>query len=283
MSSDRFAPVAEALSGLRDQWAGILDAWRSTGHLDVPGCRAVVDGIAARVPGDPATAAAWLRVHGPYPVAHAVNMVALAIGVGKAMGLFGQELRDLGLAALLHDLGKEVPSTHPEAPALRLADDHGLVAERLLSEAGASLAPAVVEGIRDHHERLGGRGPGGREPGNLAAIVGLCDLVDSRLTPHFARGATAPDYALKLALMAAERFPKAVVKALADSYSPYPPGAPVLLSDHRRAVVSEDRRSDCTRPIVLVEDASLDLVEANLHIVDLVRVPGESLPVPAAV
>ncbi|MBM3259035.1 MAG: HD domain-containing protein [Candidatus Sericytochromatia bacterium] len=281
MASERYDELAETLRGLRDRWEAVLGDWRATGRLDLQGCRGIVDGIAICVPGEPTTAAACLRVSGPYAVAHAVNMTGLAIAAGKATGLFGQELRDLGLAALLHDLGKEVPEGHPEAQALLVADDHGLVAERLLADAGVALPVEVVVGIRDHHERTGRQGPGGREPSFLAAIVGFCDVVDSRLTPHFARGATAPDHALKLALMVGDCFPKAVVKGVVDSFSAYPPGASVLLSDHRRGVVVQDRRQDCTRPVVEAEGELVDLAEAGLHVIDLVRVAGEALPVRA--
>ena len=281
MPSEHHDQRAEALRSLRDRWATVLDDWRATGSLALQGCRAVVDGVAAWVPGDPSTAATYLRVNGPYPVSHAVNMTGLAMAAGKAMGLLGQELRDLGLAALLHDLGKEVPEVHPEAQALQVADDHGLVAERLLGDAGVALTAEVIVGIRDHHERTGGQGPGWREPSVMAAIVGFCDVVDSRLTPHFARGAVAPDHALKLALMLGDRFPKAVIKGVVDSFSAYPPGAPVLLSDHRRGVVVQDRRQDCTRPVVEVEGDLVDLAEAGLHVIDLVRVAGEALPAQA--
>lgn len=47
-----------------------------------------------------------LKEHDEYTYAHCVNVSVLSVGMGQALGLGRQSLADLGVAGLLHDLGK---------------------------------------------------------------------------------------------------------------------------------------------------------------------------------
>jgi HD-GYP domain-containing protein (c-di-GMP phosphodiesterase class II) len=47
-----------------------------------------------------------LKDHDEYTYAHCVNVSILSIGIGQALGMSRQVLADLGVAALLHDIGK---------------------------------------------------------------------------------------------------------------------------------------------------------------------------------
>src|SRR5437870_13595582 len=59
-----------------------------------------------------------LRDHDEYTYAHCVNVSVMSIGMGQALGLPRQVLADLGVAALLHDIGKiAVPGDVLRKPA----------------------------------------------------------------------------------------------------------------------------------------------------------------------
>src|SRR4029077_6562924 len=47
-----------------------------------------------------------LKDHDEYTYAHCVNVSVISIGIGQALGLPRQALANLGVAALLHDMGK---------------------------------------------------------------------------------------------------------------------------------------------------------------------------------
>ena len=47
-----------------------------------------------------------LKDHDEYTYAHCVNVSILSVGMGQVLGLSRQVLADLGVAALLHDIGK---------------------------------------------------------------------------------------------------------------------------------------------------------------------------------
>jgi HD-GYP domain-containing protein (c-di-GMP phosphodiesterase class II) len=99
----------------------------------------------------------------PYTHGHARGVAALAVAAGEGLGLGGDDLEDLRVAALLHDVGRVgVPTSIWEKPGPLSVHEweqvrlHPYFSERILAGAGglASLAPLVGA----HHERLDGQG-----------------------------------------------------------------------------------------------------------------------------
>ena len=119
---------------------------------------------------------------------HVVRVGELAVRTGERAGMRGTKLRNLGLAALFHDVGKlEVPDSILNKPGALTADEmevirtHPAMGERLmLSE--AELAPAASF-VRSHHERQDGRGyPDGLAGAQIpieVAIISACDAFDA--------------------------------------------------------------------------------------------------------
>jgi HD-GYP domain-containing protein (c-di-GMP phosphodiesterase class II) len=119
---------------------------------------------------------------------HVVRVGELAVRTGERAGMRGTKLRNLGLAALFHDVGKlEVPESILNKPGALSADEmevirtHPAIGERLmLSE--AELAPAASF-VRSHHERQDGRGyPDGLAGAQIpieVAIISACDAFDA--------------------------------------------------------------------------------------------------------
>lgn len=119
---------------------------------------------------------------------HVVRTGELALRVGERMGLRGRELRRLGLAGMLHDVGKlYTPDEILKKPASLTADEYEIIkahpvdGERMLL-AEPSLAEAAPI-VRSHHERV----DGGGYPDGLAGdaiplpsrIIAVCDAVDA--------------------------------------------------------------------------------------------------------
>ncbi len=119
---------------------------------------------------------------------HVVRTGELALRVGERMGMRGRELRRLGLAAMLHDVGKlHTPNEILKKPASLTADEYEIIknhpvdGERMLL-AEASLAEAAPI-VRSHHERVDGRGyPDGLVGDAIplpSRIIAVCDAVDA--------------------------------------------------------------------------------------------------------
>jgi len=129
---------------------------------------------------------------------HVIRVGELAVRSGERAGIRGTRLRNLGLAALLHDIGKlEIPEHILTKPGALTDDEmavirtHPAIGERLmLSE--PELAPAASF-VRSHHERYDGRGyPDGLVGDQIPMEVGIvstCDAFDAMChTRHYRQG-----------------------------------------------------------------------------------------------
>lgn len=158
---------------------------------------------------------------------HGRRVAELCASVGRRLGLDSDELRDLDLAARLHDVGKVGLSTQalhlPEGylrPAeLEVLRRHAARGQAVLAHlAGAGQAPAIV---RHHHERWDGLGYPDRLTGGSipigARILSACDQLDERTHPM---DETQPmDIAAALSDLLEEtpaRFDPRVLRALAQ-------------------------------------------------------------------
>jgi HD-GYP domain-containing protein (c-di-GMP phosphodiesterase class II) len=119
---------------------------------------------------------------------HVVRTCELALRVGERMGLRGGELRDLGLAGLLHDVGKlETPDDILKKPARLTPDEYEVIkghtvdGEQMLASDPALASAALI--VRSHHERVDGGGyPDGLRGEEIplqSRIIAACDAIDA--------------------------------------------------------------------------------------------------------
>ncbi|MDO8692068.1 MAG: HD domain-containing phosphohydrolase [Dehalococcoidia bacterium] len=121
---------------------------------------------------------------------HAVNVAVYSLGIGSFNDAAGeQDLRNLGLAAFLHDVGKaKIPrqvllKPGPLSPdEWKLMRQHPGFGQEMLSSA-PDLPAEVTEAVWQHHERLDGsgypKGIGGSEMHHFAKVVSLADSFDA--------------------------------------------------------------------------------------------------------
>lgn len=119
---------------------------------------------------------------------HTIRTGEMAIRVGERLRLSGQELRELGLAAMLHDVGKlYVPDEILKKPARLTTEEYEIIklhtvdGEQMLAR-DPSLAQAALI-VRSHHERIDGGGYpdglAGRDIPLAARIIAVCDAFDA--------------------------------------------------------------------------------------------------------
>jgi HD-GYP domain-containing protein (c-di-GMP phosphodiesterase class II) len=138
---------------------------------------------------------------------HSINVMALTIGYGFYTVKSEDEIRDFGLAALLHDLGKtEIPRHILTAPRKLTPEEfdvmktHPQTGADILAKGGDDIACYNI-GCLEHHEKLDGSGyPGGRtsisECGQLLGIIDCYEAITNDDRPY--RDALAPLKALEL-------------------------------------------------------------------------------------
>jgi HD-GYP domain-containing protein (c-di-GMP phosphodiesterase class II) len=122
----------------------------------------------------------------PSTADHSTNVSELSILLARVLDLPEQQVHDIGLAALLHDVGKvglsdEVLFKHAELTveeALEV-EEHVTLGESIL---GPADVPEVLPAVRHHHENWDGSGyPDGLEGEAIpveARIIAVCDRFD---------------------------------------------------------------------------------------------------------
>lgn len=141
---------------------------------------------------------AMLEDKDPITRDHVIRCAELAMAVGPRLGVRPSELRQLGMAAILHDVGKlETPDEILTKPG-RLTDDereiiqeHAATGARLVLDSPALHATAPA--VRNHHERWDGDGyPDGLRDTSIpmhARIVSVCDAFDAMANSrHYREG-----------------------------------------------------------------------------------------------
>jgi HD-GYP domain-containing protein (c-di-GMP phosphodiesterase class II) len=158
----------------------------------------------------------------PYTGGHVRRVVAYSLLLGAELGLGREELRNLRLAATLHDIGKVTtpdrilgkPSPLDEAEA-EVMRRHTLDGAAIV---GHLANPWVLLGVRNHHERVDGTGyPDGLTDPDIPLaprIIAVADSFDAMTTSRPYRAGLPPERAAaEILLGAGSQFCPRVVAA----------------------------------------------------------------------
>ena len=259
--------------------------WESAtveGMPDVPAALQTVEGLAEAVTQNRTALVALtaMRNYDNYTFTHMVNVSILTMGQARALGIEGRLLREFGLSALMHDIGKvRTPKEILNKPD-KLTDDEFVIMRRHTVD-GAEilrrtpempiLAPVVAF---EHHLRLDGTGyPFGvrRESLNVGTMLcSISDIYDAMRSQRAYQQAFPTERILAvLKRNDGTQFDQNLVRRFVQLLGIYPPGNLVRLSTGEVAVVARVHAPDPYRPRVRVlfnaAGARLDLpYERNL-------------------
>lgn len=201
-----------------------------------------------------------------------VRMAVLGMAVATQMGLTGQQILELGLTALLHDIGFNLMGDAANKP-VELMTEAELWEYRkhpILSVSCVSEVPQVSEGIQiameQVHEQFDGSGyPRGVKAHRIHNYARILNVVDSYLQlifPTNERRGIIPHDALGLLLHQAGRglFDPRVIKAFLYIESMYPLGSLVELASGEMARVIRRPRIGYAQPVLQsIEGHRIDL------------------------
>jgi HD-GYP domain-containing protein (c-di-GMP phosphodiesterase class II) len=208
-----------------------------------------------------------LRDHDEYTYAHCVNVSVLSIGMGQALGQSRQVLADLGVAALLHDIGKiAVPGDVLRKPAKLSTEEWHMVRRHPIEGVKMicrmpGLTPLTLDALRvclEHHMNFDRSGypeiDGDWGQATLSRVVAAADCFDA-ITAHRAyhRRPRTPFEALQYMLGPSRvSFDPAVLWALVRTVGLYPAGS-VMQTDSGHLVLSlSPNPEDVRRPVCRV-------------------------------
>ncbi len=133
-----------------------------------------------------------ITAHDYYTHTHSINVSIYTLSLGSFLGILGKDLEILGMAAILHDLGKSKIDYEIINKNGKLSDEefdqmknHPSLGHEIALKLGIE-DERILTGIRHHHEKMDGGGyPDnikGDEISYFARIIGVCDVFDALST-----------------------------------------------------------------------------------------------------
>ena len=214
--------------------------------------RPLVDEIAMSVMRNPDALVGLVRLKhaDEYTYMHSVAVCALMIALARQLKMPDAQVRELGLAGLMHDIGKMlVPQdilnkpgdlTQDEFTAIK---DHPEAGHRLLL-AGNDVSEVVLDVCLHHHEKMNGTGyPAGLagDAISVAARMGaICDVYDAITSDRPYKSGWCPATSLsKMMEWCNGHFDPDILGAFIKCMGIYPVGTVVKMQSGRLAVIAD--------------------------------------------
>ena len=204
-------------------------------------------------------------------VLHALNVTVISILLGRSLDLTDSELEDVGMAALLHDIGKQKLPERVKlginlSPAQEtLARNH--VNESLDMCRSMGFGAGVLNIVAQHHELADGSGyPSGltfQQMTRGAQILSLVNVYDNLNNPNSSMLSLTPHEAMSMLFAQRKhQFGSETLQAFVKMMGVYPPGSVVQLSNDRFAMVVSANATRPLKPSVLVHDPAIPADQA---------------------
>lgn len=223
-----------------------------------------------------------LKTSDEYTFKHSVDVATISMILAKSQGLTKSETYEIGVAGLLHDLGKtKVPLEILNKPG-RLDDDefavmkqHPVFGYRMVKQL-PEISDAVALGVLQHHEKINGKGyPLGandQQISSYAKILTVADIYDALVTERPYKSAFSQRDAVEMIMSMTMELDMSAMKSFLNSMILYPVDSIVELSNGEKAKVVRNNPHYILRPTVVglstgtVYDLGEDLTCASIII-----------------
>jgi len=200
-----------------------------------------------------------LKEHDSYTFQHSVSVCALMVAFARGLGLNRAIIKDIGIGALLHDVGKaRVPDAVLNKPAKLTEAEFAqmkshVVQSILILQNTPGISQIALDVAGQHHERYDGTGYPNKLKGEeislygrMAAIVDVYDAISSDRVYHKGMSPTA---ALgRMLEWSKYHFDPTLVRAFVRSVGIYPTGTLVRLQSDRLGIVIEQHPDKLLQP-----------------------------------
>jgi putative nucleotidyltransferase with HDIG domain len=243
----------------------LWESAKTEGMPDADAGRTVVDSLAQAVAQNRTALLALtaLKNYDNYTFTHMVNVSILTMGQARGLGIEGSLLREFGLSALMHDIGKVKTPTEILNKPEKLTDKEFEILRRHTVEGaeilrGTPEMPALAPVVAfEHHLRADGTGyPIGvkRPQLNLGTMLcGIADVYDAMRSQRVYQQAFPSDRILAvLQRNDGAQFDQHLVRRFSQLVGIYPVGNLVRLDTGVMAVVLKAYAPDPYRPRVKV-------------------------------
>lgn len=207
-----------------------------------------------------------LQILDDYTYLHSLSTALISMGIAIKSGWSTVATIELGLAAILHDMGKtQVPAAVLQKPGPLSVAEWQLMCKHpeygcaLLSRFG-NLSDAILQAVLQHHERVDGSGYPQRSSGSaiseMAKIIAIADVYDAMTSDRCYKQATAAHLAVEQVLTNEQLFDPTYGRTLVSMLDIFPVGSRVLLANGAEGIVIGCHPNKPTRPqLLLIKDA----------------------------
>ena len=214
-------------------------------------------------------------------------MTVYTLALAVKLGYNERELLEIGIGALLHDVGKmAVPLEILNKPGKLTKEEfeviktHPKVGYDMLKDL-PNISLLTAHCALQHHERINGSGYPyglkGDEIHEYAQIIGIADVFDAVTSHRSYRKPMLPHEALELLYSGVGTlYDIRYIQEFNQTIAVYPIGLTVVLSDGRVGIVVKQNKGLSTRPVVrIVKENGKSLDEP--YDVDLVKHPNVTI------
>ncbi len=202
-----------------------------------------------------------LKVSDEYTFKHSVDVATISMIVAQRYGFMPNQVYEIGIAGLLHDIGKSQIPNEILNKAGKLTDEefalikqHSELGYKLI-ENKKDLSDNIKFGVLQHHEKKNGKGyPYGMTEDRInvfAKIISVVDIFDALVTERPYKKAFSPRDAVEMIMSMTEELDMKAMKSFMESVILYPVGTDVYLSNGELARVIENDANYVLRPKVL--------------------------------
>jgi HD-GYP domain-containing protein (c-di-GMP phosphodiesterase class II) len=205
-----------------------------------------------------------LYAHDDYVFSHSLNVTIYTLALSMKMkNLTAKQTEEIGMGAMLHDVGKMmIPAPILKKPARLTKEEFELVKKHTeygfdLLRKEHSLPLTSAHCALQHHERLNGtgypRGLKGNEIHVFGKMIGIADVYDAVTSNRVYRRAMLPHKGMEILYAGAgSEFEKDYVEMFRRAIVMYPTGLTVRLNDGRKGIVSRQNEYISDRPLLLI-------------------------------
>lgn len=223
-----------------------------------------------------------LKTSDEYTFKHSVDVATMSMIIAKKQGLKQEDVYNIGIAGLLHDMGKsKIPLSILNKPA-KLNDDefavmkqHSILGYEILKEKN-EFSQAISLAVLQHHEKMNGKGyPMGVTSEKIisyAKILSVADVYDALVTERPYKKGFSQRTAVEMIMSMTEELDITAMKSFLGSVILYPVDSNVQLSNGESARVVQNHADAVLRPTLVgltsgkIYDLAHDLSCANVII-----------------
>ncbi len=202
-----------------------------------------------------------LKTSDEYTFKHSVDVATISMIVAKNMNMPPQDVYNIGIAGLLHDMGKsKIPLEILNKPG-RLTDEefdimkqHSLLGYRIIKEKN-EFNDSICFAVLQHHEKMNGSGyPMGVSADKIvpyAKILSVVDVYDALVTQRPYKKAFSQRTAVEMVMSMSAELDISAMRSFLASVILYPVDSTVELSNGEKARVVKNSEYSILRPTVV--------------------------------